>query len=193
MSADTAAQHGARTIRPAPAGRCPSSTASDPKLSRQSGRLSAPAAPASAQEHTQPRNACPAEPEPALKEVQAQPLQTPFAAAALASFSSRSPEYYLRAPAAQGACPPASAEAPAAIPGLLAPSHCITSCLCMLNSISALRKLGQTDRPVLEAGTHATDAAAPMTSSVSAKAPSASPASPASWCSNHQPKTAMNR
>ena len=114
-SADTAAQHGAQTGRSAPAGRCPTLKASDPKASGWSGRPSAFAAAASAQEHTYLHSASPAAPQPASQEIQTQPRQTPFAAAALAQSSPRSAKEVPGAPAASDASPWASAEAPAAM------------------------------------------------------------------------------
>ena len=115
ISADTAAQHGAETGRSAPAGTCPTSKASDPKPSGWSGGPSAFAAAASAQEHTYLHSASPAAPQPASEEIQTQPRQTPFAAAALAQFSPRSAREVPGAPAALDASPWASAEAPAAM------------------------------------------------------------------------------
>ena len=115
ISADTAAQRGAQTGRSAPAGRCPTLKASDPKPSGWSDRPSAFAAAASAQEHTYLHSASPAAPQPASQEIQTQPRQTPFAAAALAQSSPRSAREVPGAPAASDASPWASAEAPAAM------------------------------------------------------------------------------
>ena len=120
-SADIAAQHCPQTGRSAPAGRCPSSEISNPESGRPSGRPSAFAAAASAQEHANLHVAPFADPQPALKELQTQPGQTPFAAAALAQSSPRSAEKVSEAPAALDASAWALTEAPAAMCAAAAP------------------------------------------------------------------------
>ena len=107
---DIAAQDDVQADRFTPAGSCPTS-----KASGRCGRPSAFAAAASAQEHTYLHNAFPTAPQPASKDVQTQPRQTPFAAVALAQSSPRSAEEVLGAPAALDTSPWASAEAPAAM------------------------------------------------------------------------------